>query len=193
MTLTSSSLLYTHNACLITSSCIISSHGRCYDCSVLSWSTQCLYVNGSIRAAYACSMELHQDDTRSKRRRLPAYVHYCMHRIRMLKYNHVTPVVVFDGGRLPLKAMTEQDRRRYEYCLHVCICKNIRWCVTLDLKVVRGPRQCRKGLTTFGSHFWACFTLIHESGLIPMFVSTSMMSSFIQMAVALGSLTKGNF
>ncbi|BBN12518.1 exonuclease 1 [Marchantia polymorpha subsp. ruderalis] len=64
------------------------------------------------KGAYACSMELHQDDTRSKRRRLPAYVHYCMHRIRMLKYNHVTPVVVFDGGRLPLKAMTEQDRRR---------------------------------------------------------------------------------
>ncbi|KAG6551633.1 hypothetical protein Mapa_006712 [Marchantia paleacea] len=64
------------------------------------------------KGAYACSMELQQDDARSKRRKVPAYVHYCMHRIRMLKYNHVTPVVVFDGGRLPLKALTEQDRRR---------------------------------------------------------------------------------
>lgn len=40
------------------------------------------------------------------------YVKYCMHRISMLKFYGVIPVVVFDGGRLPLKADTENERQR---------------------------------------------------------------------------------
>ncbi|KAI5477622.1 exonuclease 1 [Pseudohyphozyma bogoriensis] len=40
------------------------------------------------------------------------YVNYSMHRIRMLKYHQVTPIVVFDGGLLPSKMGTEDDRER---------------------------------------------------------------------------------
>ena len=32
----------------------------------------------------------------------------------MMQYNKIIPVVVFDGGRLPSKAATEDDRRQYE-------------------------------------------------------------------------------
>lgn len=35
-----------------------------------------------------------------------------MHRVRMLKYFGVTPVMVFDGGLLPSKMGTEDDRER---------------------------------------------------------------------------------
>ncbi len=35
-----------------------------------------------------------------------------MHRVKLLQFNNITPIVVFDGGYLPLKAATEDDRRR---------------------------------------------------------------------------------
>ena len=38
------------------------------------------------------------------------HVDFAMHRVRMLQYFGITPYVVFDGGRLPSKAMTEQGR-----------------------------------------------------------------------------------
>lgn len=31
----------------------------------------------------------------------------------MLQYHKIIPVVVFDGGRLPSKGGTEQDRKQY--------------------------------------------------------------------------------
>lgn len=40
-----------------------------------------------------------------------AYVDYCMHRVRMLIHFHITPVLVFDGAELPMKAETHADRR----------------------------------------------------------------------------------
>ncbi|KAL2635529.1 hypothetical protein R1flu_007008 [Riccia fluitans] len=64
------------------------------------------------KGAYGCGMELQLTDSESEKRKVPLYVSYCMHRIKMLLYNKVTPVVVFDGGPLPLKAATQQERRR---------------------------------------------------------------------------------
>lgn len=46
------------------------------------------------------------------RNTMPTYVRYCMHLVNMLRYNNVIPIVVFDGGYLPLKAATENGRRR---------------------------------------------------------------------------------
>ena len=40
------------------------------------------------------------------------FVRYCMSRIEMLIHHGVTPIVVFDGGRLPMKADEEDSRRR---------------------------------------------------------------------------------
>ncbi|BGP24345.1 hypothetical protein JCM10295v2_003255 [Rhodotorula toruloides] len=40
------------------------------------------------------------------------YVNYAMHRVRMLKYYGVTPFLVFDGGLLPSKMGTEDDREK---------------------------------------------------------------------------------
>ncbi|XP_057951801.1 exonuclease 1 isoform X2 [Malania oleifera] len=37
---------------------------------------------------------------------------YFMHRINLLRHYTITPVVVFDGGNIPCKAATEQDRQR---------------------------------------------------------------------------------
>lgn len=39
------------------------------------------------------------------------YVDYCMHRVRMLIHFGVTPVLVFDGAALPMKATTHAERR----------------------------------------------------------------------------------
>ncbi len=66
--------------------------------------------------AYACSMEVCEQKGPWKATRarssIPPYVSYCMHRVKLLQFNNITPVVVFDGGYLPLKAATEDDRRR---------------------------------------------------------------------------------
>lgn len=40
-----------------------------------------------------------------------AYVDYCMHRVRMLLHFHITPVLVFDGADLPMKADTHAERK----------------------------------------------------------------------------------
>lgn len=40
-----------------------------------------------------------------------AYVNYCVYRIRMLLHFNVTPVLVFDGADLPMKADTHTERR----------------------------------------------------------------------------------
>ncbi|KAH7445822.1 hypothetical protein KP509_01G025500 [Ceratopteris richardii] len=37
---------------------------------------------------------------------------YCMHYINLLRFNDITPVIVFDGGHLPSKASTEDERKR---------------------------------------------------------------------------------
>ncbi len=40
------------------------------------------------------------------------YVTYCMSRVEMMRQHGVEPIIVFDGGRLPLKGEEEDTRRR---------------------------------------------------------------------------------
>lgn len=40
-----------------------------------------------------------------------SYIAYCMNLIQMLQYYNIKPVLVFDGGPLPSKSSTEEDRR----------------------------------------------------------------------------------
>ncbi|CAH9061200.1 unnamed protein product, partial [Cuscuta epithymum] len=40
------------------------------------------------------------------------YLNYFMHRINLLRHYKIIPVVVFDGGNLPCKASTEDERHR---------------------------------------------------------------------------------
>nr|GMD35641.1 exonuclease 1 [Ipomoea batatas] len=60
-------------------------------------------------AAYSCSMELSLDMEGGKKLQ---YLSYFMHRINLLRHYKITPVVVFDGGNLPCKAATEDERHR---------------------------------------------------------------------------------
>ena len=41
------------------------------------------------------------------------YIEYCMHRVNMLRHFGVQPVLVFDGGSLPMKSDQEIKRARY--------------------------------------------------------------------------------
>jgi hypothetical protein len=40
------------------------------------------------------------------------YLDYCVRRLRLLQQFGVTPVVIFDGGHLPIKGSTERERRK---------------------------------------------------------------------------------
>ncbi len=39
------------------------------------------------------------------------FIKYCMRRVNLLRQYDITPVMVFDGGHLPSKSQTEQERR----------------------------------------------------------------------------------
>ncbi|KAF9113701.1 Rad2 nuclease [Mortierella sp. AM989] len=68
---------------------------------------QTLAVDGYVwlhKGAFACAQELCLDQATQK------YVTYFMRKIDMFKFFNVKPYVVFDGGYLPSKAVTEQDR-----------------------------------------------------------------------------------
>lgn len=57
------------------------------------------------RGIYTCASKLCRGiDTRQ-------YVDYCMHRVRLLIHFGATPVIVFDGAALPMKADTHAERR----------------------------------------------------------------------------------
>ncbi|KAJ0048453.1 hypothetical protein Pint_17003 [Pistacia integerrima] len=62
------------------------------------------------KGAYSCSMELCLN---SKSERKYQYLNYFMHRINLLRHYNITPVVVFDGGNIPCKAVTEDERHRH--------------------------------------------------------------------------------
>ncbi|KAK4537362.1 hypothetical protein CDCA_CDCA12G3387 [Cyanidium caldarium] len=66
------------------------------------------------KGAASCAVELCTGgETAAERARgCRRYVEYFMLRVRMLRHYQVEPVVVFDGGRVPAKERTEQDRRR---------------------------------------------------------------------------------
>lgn len=55
-------------------------------------------------------MELCMDPRSAAARR---YISYFMHHINLLRHYKVVPVVVFDGGSMPCKAATDNERRRY--------------------------------------------------------------------------------
>ncbi|PIM97826.1 Exodeoxyribonuclease I [Handroanthus impetiginosus] len=62
------------------------------------------------KGAYSCSMELSLDLEGDKKYQ---FLRYFMHRINMLRHYKITPVVVFDGGNIPCKATTEDERNRH--------------------------------------------------------------------------------
>jgi hypothetical protein len=57
-------------------------------------------------------MELCLDSDSERKLR---YIEYFMHRMNLLRYYKVTPVVVFDGGNVPCKAATEKERNKYVF------------------------------------------------------------------------------
>ena len=40
------------------------------------------------------------------------YIDYCMHRVDLLRHHQIIPVLIFDGGLLPMKANQENKRQR---------------------------------------------------------------------------------
>ena len=89
---------------------------------------QTLAVDGYVwlhRGTYTCSTELATGKTTCKygicvllstSGKLISfgkrYVHYAMQRVRLLRHYGIHPYMVFDGGRLPAKRGTEEERRR---------------------------------------------------------------------------------
>ncbi|KAI0300135.1 PIN domain-like protein [Multifurca ochricompacta] len=72
-------------------------------------SNQTLAVDGYVwlhRGIYTCATELATGRKTSK------YVHYAMQRVRLLRHYGIHPYIVFDGGHLPAKLVTEEDRKR---------------------------------------------------------------------------------
>lgn len=61
-------------------------------------------------SAYSCSMELCLNMEGDKKFQ---YLNYFTHRINLLRHHKITPVVVFDGGNIPCKAATEEERHRH--------------------------------------------------------------------------------
>ncbi|XP_065850458.1 exonuclease 1 [Euphorbia lathyris] len=61
------------------------------------------------KGAYSCSMEICLDSKGNKQLR---YLDYFVHRINLLRFYKITPVVVFDGASIPCKAGTEDERNR---------------------------------------------------------------------------------
>ncbi|KAL7593884.1 exonuclease 1 isoform X1 [Lactuca sativa] len=58
------------------------------------------------KGALSCSMDLCKSQPTSK------HVDYCMHRVNLLRHYGVKPILVFDGGHLPMKNEQEIKRAR---------------------------------------------------------------------------------
>ncbi|KAH7690320.1 XPG/Rad2 endonuclease protein [Dioscorea alata] len=58
------------------------------------------------KGALSCSMHLCKGLPTSK------HIEYCMHRVNMLRHHGVKPILVFDGGFLPVKGDVEAKRAR---------------------------------------------------------------------------------
>ncbi|KAL0050067.1 hypothetical protein WJX82_003781 [Trebouxia sp. C0006] len=58
------------------------------------------------KAAYCCAEEICEGKFTDK------HVQYCMQKVQMLQHCGVQPIIVFDGGRLPMKAAEEGSRSR---------------------------------------------------------------------------------
>ncbi|XP_028087370.1 exonuclease 1 isoform X1 [Camellia sinensis] len=58
------------------------------------------------KGALSCSKDLCNAQPTSK------HIDYCMHRVNLLRHYDVTPILVFDGGLLPMKSEQETKRAR---------------------------------------------------------------------------------
>ncbi|KAJ4980791.1 hypothetical protein NE237_031628 [Protea cynaroides] len=58
------------------------------------------------KGALSCSKELLKGDPTSR------HIDYCMHRVNLLRHYGVKPILVFDGGFLPMKSEQENKRAR---------------------------------------------------------------------------------
>ncbi|KAJ3074092.1 hypothetical protein HDU98_012120 [Podochytrium sp. JEL0797] len=58
------------------------------------------------RGAFGCAMDLGLNQPTT------AYIRFCMNRVALLKQHKIKPVLVFDGGCLPMKHHTESERRK---------------------------------------------------------------------------------
>lgn len=58
-----------------------------------------------------------------------SYIHYCVNLVKMLQYYKVTPILVFDGGRLPSKGDKEEERRKYAIALFIISCLFVLTCL----------------------------------------------------------------
>ncbi|CAN6454363.1 unnamed protein product [Victoria cruziana] len=56
------------------------------------------------KGALSCSMEICKGQKTSR------HIDYCMHKVNLLRHNGVKPILVFDGGLLPMKAKQESKR-----------------------------------------------------------------------------------
>lgn len=60
------------------------------------------------RGAFGCAIDLAQGGCTSN----TSYISFCMKRINLLKEHNIQPILVFDGGCLPMKSGTEIERRK---------------------------------------------------------------------------------
>lgn len=58
------------------------------------------------KGAFSCAFELATGKPTLK------YVDYCMRKVNQLKQNSIWPIIVFDGGKLPMKNSTEAERHQ---------------------------------------------------------------------------------
>jgi exonuclease-1 len=58
------------------------------------------------KGAFSCAFELATGKPTLK------YVDYCMRKVNQLKQNRIWPIIVFDGGKLPMKKRTEVERHQ---------------------------------------------------------------------------------
>eukprot|EP01083_Nonionella_stella_P130808 397076_1 len=58
------------------------------------------------RASYCCALELLSNKPTLK------YIDFCMHMVDLLRAHGVTPIIVFDGGKLPMKSQEEKNRAK---------------------------------------------------------------------------------
>lgn len=82
--------------------------------------------------AYSCSMEICLDTNGDKKLR---YLQYFMHRIKLLQFYKIIPVV-FDGGNLPCKSATDNDRNKYVSFLILCFSTHTVYSLALKFSVV---------------------------------------------------------
>lgn len=64
------------------------------------------------KGAYGCALELGENHESAD-----SFVVYCMSRVYMLRANKIEPLLVFDGQKLPMKAMEHAARDEGQSCI----------------------------------------------------------------------------